>query len=113
MKLPNAKIGLFDLVSSSKQSLGWRNTELQNNTTITTTNATGRFKLEFKASGSGNNSTLTTINNRAERLNLRADDSAKLTVTTLNQDTANGDSQIFKNVSVDTFDLNSGKSYQY
>ena len=114
MKLPNAKIGLFDLVSSSKQSLGWRNTELQNSQ-ITTVNATGPFKVEFKTSGgnsgSGNNSTLTTINNRAERLNLRADDSAKLTVTTLNQDTS-GDSQIFRNVSVDTFNLNSGKSYQ-
>ena len=109
----NASANILTFTVQSDGHQGWRNVKLNAQTTITTVNATGRFKLEFKASGSGNNSTLTTINNRAERLNLRADDSAKLTVTTLNQDTANGDSQIFKNVSVDTFDLNSGKSYQY
>ena len=41
--------------------------------------------VEFKASGSGNNSTLTTINNRAERISLAAENGTSISVTTLNQ----------------------------
>ena len=65
-----------------------------NNTTVGTANIgvngmNSRFKVEFKTSGSSNNSTLTTINNRADRISLKAERSSSITVTTLNQYSSN------------------------
>ena len=108
-----ASVGTLDMSADASQSWGWRNVKLQNSTTITTVNATGPFMVEFKASGSGNNSTLTTINNRAERLNLRADDGASLSVTTLKPNHCKWRLPNFKNVDIDTFNLKNGNAYQY
>ena len=85
----------------------WANTFLTNST-ITTANIEGKIRVEIVAQGGTN--TINTINNTASRLHLKGGDN-KLNITTLNQLT-NGDSQIFKNVSVEHFNLYAGKSYQ-
>uniref|UniRef100_UPI0029423464 hypothetical protein n=1 Tax=Helicobacter canis TaxID=29419 RepID=UPI0029423464 len=72
-------------MQSSTQDSHWRNIRLNTSTQITTANTTGHFKVEFKTSGSGNNSTITTINNAADCLSLRAENGSSITVTTLNQ----------------------------
>ena len=102
----------------AQTSQGWRNVRLNTSTTITTANVTGPFNLEFKTSGNDNKSTIDTLNNQVQMLNLKVGPdennpphNATLTINTLNQLT-NGDSQNFKNVSVDTFNLHSGRSYQ-
>ena len=89
----------------------WVNIILKQSGVLDSLSVNGGFKAELKSEESTHN--MISITNNASRLNLRADDSAKLTVTTLNQTTANGDSQIFKNVEVTNFNLNSGKSYQW
>ncbi|EAI7259538.1 hypothetical protein CK731_03900, partial [Campylobacter upsaliensis] len=82
------------------------------NLTIGTFDVKGNVKFEIKLGGK---STIDTLNNTAERLNIKVNnenDTDTLTISTLNQTTANSDSQIFKNVTIDTFNLQNGKSYQ-
>ncbi|WP_317373070.1 hypothetical protein, partial [Helicobacter canis] len=78
--------------------------------TINTLNTKGDLNFEVKLGGTSN---ITTLNNEAERLNMKVDNenNDRLNITTLNQNTT-GISQIFKNVSVDTFNLYAGRSYQ-
>ncbi|HEF3554988.1 TPA: hypothetical protein R9124_001648, partial [Campylobacter upsaliensis] len=81
------------------------------NLTIGTFDVKGDVKFEIKLGGK---STIDTLNNTAERLNIKVnneDGTDTLTISTLNQ-TTTGDSQIFKNVTIDTFNLQNGKSYQ-
>ncbi|HEC1565433.1 TPA: autotransporter outer membrane beta-barrel domain-containing protein [Campylobacter upsaliensis] len=82
------------------------------NLTIGTFDVKGDVKFEIKLGGK---STIDTLNNTAERLNIKVNNengTDTLTISTLNQTTANSDSQIFKNVNIDTFNLQNGKSYQ-
>ncbi|STO97423.1 Uncharacterised protein [Helicobacter canis] len=81
------------------------------NITIGTFDLKGDVKFEIKLGGTSN---ITTLNNEAERLNIKVnnENNDKLNITTFNQTTANGDSQIFKNVSIENFNLYAGKSYQ-
>ncbi|EPS9486510.1 autotransporter outer membrane beta-barrel domain-containing protein, partial [Campylobacter upsaliensis] len=81
------------------------------NLTIGTFDVKGDVKFEIKLGGK---STIDTLNNTAERLHIRVnnDNTDTLTISTLNQTTAKGDSQIFKNVNIGTFNLQNGKSYQ-
>ncbi|ELU6581272.1 autotransporter domain-containing protein [Campylobacter upsaliensis] len=82
------------------------------NLTIGTFDVKGDVKFEIKLGGK---STIDTLNNTAERLNIKVNNengTDTLTISTLNQTTANSDSQIFKNVTIDTFNLQNGKSYQ-
>ena len=81
------------------------------NITIGTFDVIGDVKFEIKLGGTSN---ITTLNNEAERLNIKVnnENSDKLNINTLNQITANGDSQIFKNVNVEHFNLYAGRSYQ-
>ncbi|EOD4834448.1 hypothetical protein ACJU1R_001898, partial [Campylobacter upsaliensis] len=81
------------------------------NLTIGTFDVKGDVKFEIKLGGK---STIDTLNNTAERLNIKVnneDGTDTLTISTLNQ-TTTGNSQIFKNVNIDTFNLQNGKSYQ-
>ncbi|EPM5706738.1 hypothetical protein ACTNHS_001731, partial [Campylobacter upsaliensis] len=81
------------------------------NLTIGTFDVKGDVKFEIKLGGK---STIDTLNNTAERLNIKVNNengTDTLTISTLNQ-TTTGDSQIFKNVTIDTFNLQNGKSYQ-
>ncbi|EPI9980692.1 autotransporter outer membrane beta-barrel domain-containing protein [Campylobacter upsaliensis] len=81
------------------------------NLTIGTFDVKGDVKFEIKLGGK---STIDTLNNTAERLNIKVNNengTDTLTISTLNQ-TTTGDSQIFKNVNIDTFNLQNGKSYQ-
>ncbi|WP_270985673.1 autotransporter outer membrane beta-barrel domain-containing protein, partial [Campylobacter upsaliensis] len=81
------------------------------NLTIGTFDVKGNVKFEIKLGGK---STIDTLNNTAERLNIKVNNengTDTLTISTLNQ-TTTGDSQIFKNVTIDTFNLQNGKSYQ-
>ena len=87
----NGSIGTYTISATQAPTHEWRNINLTNYT-ITTTNATGPFKVEFKTSGSSNNSTLTTINNRAERISLSAEAGSSIAVTTLNQYSGSGES---------------------
>ncbi|EAJ7397502.1 hypothetical protein A0Y97_08295, partial [Campylobacter upsaliensis] len=82
------------------------------NLTIGTFDVKGDVKFEIKLGGK---STIDTLNNTAERLNIKVNNengTDTLTISTLNQTTQNSDSQIFKNVTIDTFNLQNGKSYQ-
>ncbi|ENE0597416.1 hypothetical protein ABME35_001699, partial [Campylobacter upsaliensis] len=82
------------------------------NLTIGTFDVKGDVKFEIKLGGK---STIDTLNNTAERLNIKVnneDGTDTLTISTLNQTAQNSDSQIFKNVNIDTFNLQNGKSYQ-
>ncbi|EMG7299822.1 hypothetical protein V5L91_001677, partial [Campylobacter upsaliensis] len=82
------------------------------NLTIGTFDVKGDVKFEIKLGGK---STIDTLNNTAERLNIKVNNengTDTLTISTLNQTTAKGDSQIFKNVNIGTFNLQNGKSYQ-
>ncbi|EPW6841027.1 hypothetical protein ACWOS4_001771, partial [Campylobacter upsaliensis] len=82
------------------------------NLTIGTFDVKGDVKFEIKLGGK---STIDTLNNTAERLNIKVNNengTDTLTISTLNQTTQNSDSQIFKNVNIDTFNLQNGKSYQ-
>ncbi|WP_270965093.1 hypothetical protein, partial [Campylobacter upsaliensis] len=82
------------------------------NLTIGTFDVKGDVKFEIKLGGK---STIDTLNNTAERLNIKVNNengTDTLTISTLNQTTATSDSQIFKNVNIDTFNLQNGKSYQ-
>ncbi|EHC7504288.1 hypothetical protein JZM55_001746, partial [Campylobacter upsaliensis] len=81
------------------------------NLTIGTFDVKGDVKFEIKLGGE---STIDTLNNTAERLNIRVnnENADTLTISTLNQTTQNSNSQIFKNVNIDTFNLQNGKSYQ-
>ena len=65
------------------------------NITIGTFDVIGDVKFEIKLGGTSN---ITTLNNEAERLNIKVnnENSDRLNINTLNQITANGDSQIFK-----------------
>ncbi|EHJ4417607.1 hypothetical protein KAV65_001776, partial [Campylobacter upsaliensis] len=81
------------------------------NLTIGTFDVKGDVKFEIKLGGK---STIDTLNNTAERLNIKVNNengTDTLTISTLNQ-TTTGDSQIFKNVNIGTFNLQNGKSYQ-
>ncbi|EAL3930929.1 hypothetical protein A0Z43_08430, partial [Campylobacter upsaliensis] len=81
------------------------------NLTIGTFDVKGDVKFEIKLGGK---STIDTLNNTAERLNIKVNNengTDTLTISTLNQ-TTTSDSQIFKNVNIDTFNLQNGKSYQ-
>ncbi|EMF1844237.1 hypothetical protein V2D08_001649, partial [Campylobacter upsaliensis] len=81
------------------------------NLTIGTFDVKGNVKFEIKLGGK---STIDTLNNTAECLNIKVDNengTDTLTISTLNQ-TTTGDSQIFKNVNIGTFNLQNGKSYQ-
>ncbi|EMJ0763309.1 autotransporter outer membrane beta-barrel domain-containing protein [Campylobacter upsaliensis] len=81
------------------------------NLTIGTFDVKGDVKFEIKLGGK---STIDTLNNTAERLNIKVNNengTDTLTISTLNQ-TTTGNSQIFKNVTIDTFNLKNGKSYQ-
>ncbi|HEO8742580.1 TPA: hypothetical protein R1X42_001693, partial [Campylobacter upsaliensis] len=82
------------------------------NLTIGTFDVKGDVKFEIKLGGK---STIDTLNNTAERLNIKVNNengTDTLTISTLNQTAQNSDSQIFKNVTIDTFNLQNGKSYQ-
>ncbi|HEC1581071.1 TPA: autotransporter outer membrane beta-barrel domain-containing protein, partial [Campylobacter upsaliensis] len=82
------------------------------NLTIGTFDVKGDVKFEIKLGGK---STIDTLNNTAERLNIKVNNengTDTLTISTLNQTTAKGDSQIFQNVNIGTFNLQNGKSYQ-
>ncbi|EJG3309895.1 hypothetical protein M9122_001713, partial [Campylobacter upsaliensis] len=82
------------------------------NLTIGTFDVKGDVKFEIKLGGK---STIDTLNNTAERLNIRVNNengTDTLTISTLNQTAQNSDSQIFKNVNIGTFNLQNGKSYQ-
>ncbi|HED8511792.1 TPA: hypothetical protein R6E66_001688, partial [Campylobacter upsaliensis] len=82
------------------------------NLTIGTFDVKGDVKFEIKLGGK---STIDTLNNTAERLNIKVNNENStdtLTISTLNQTAQNSDSQIFKNVTIDTFNLQNGKSYQ-
>ncbi|ECV9712469.1 hypothetical protein F2N16_08565, partial [Campylobacter upsaliensis] len=82
------------------------------NLTIGTFDVKGDVKFEIKLGGK---STIDTLNNTAERLNIKVNNengTDTLTISTLNQTAQNSDSQIFKNVNIDTFNLQNGKSYQ-
>ena len=72
--------------------------------------------------------TINTLNNQAKRVNLRVNgDSGRIIIGTLNQDNGNisnggsssssstnsGDTQIFKGATVNNFNLQSGKAYQF
>ena len=96
-----------DMSAKAMNTSGVGNTNLK----IGTFDVIGDVKFEIELAGTSN---ITTLNNEAERLNIKVynENNDKLNIDTLNQTTANGDSQIFKNVSVDTFNLHSGKSYQ-
>ena len=113
-----ANVGTLNMNADASQSWGWRNVKLQNSTTITTTNATGTFMVEFKASGSGNNSTLTTINNSADRLSLSADVGSSISVTTLNQsNTPNTPSELVLqngdgSITIENLNQSGGTTYQ-
>ena len=104
--------------SDQSRHYGWRNYTLENYT-ITTTNATGRFMVEFKTSGSSNNSTLTTINNRAERISLAAENGTSISVGTFNQYSGSGESgrselviQQGGSITIDTLNQSGGDVYQ-
>ena len=96
-----------DMSARAMNTSGVGNTNLK----IGTFDVIGDVKFEIKLAGTSN---IATLNNEAERLNIKVynENIDKLNINTLNQTTANGDSQIFKNVSVDTFNLYAGKSYQ-
>nr|WP_317404285.1 hypothetical protein [uncultured Helicobacter sp.] len=96
-----------DMSAKAMNTSGVGNTNLK----IGTFDVIGDVKFEIKLAGTSN---IATLNNEAERLNIKVynENIDKLNINTLNQTTANGESQIFKNVSVDTFNLHSGKSYQ-
>ncbi|ELW3221332.1 hypothetical protein QMJ35_001798, partial [Campylobacter upsaliensis] len=82
------------------------------NLTIGTFDVKGDVKFEIKLGGK---STIDTLNNTAERLNIKVNNengTDTLTISTLNQTTATSDAQIFKNVTIDTFNLQNGKSHQ-
>ncbi|EOG7170581.1 hypothetical protein ACLH6T_000632, partial [Campylobacter upsaliensis] len=82
------------------------------NLTIGTFDVKGDVKFEIKLGGK---STIDTLNNTAERLNIKVNNengTDTLTISTLNQTTATSDAQIFKNVNIGTFNLQNGKSYQ-
>ncbi|EAI7238672.1 hypothetical protein CK720_08865, partial [Campylobacter upsaliensis] len=82
------------------------------NLTIGTFDVKGNVKFEIKLGGK---STIDTLNNTAERLNIKVNNengTDTLTISTLNQTAQNSDSQIFKNVNIGTFNLQNGKSYQ-
>ncbi|ELW4533957.1 hypothetical protein SH700_001759, partial [Campylobacter upsaliensis] len=82
------------------------------NLTIGTFDVKGDVKFEIKLGGK---STIDTLNNTAERLNIKVNNengTDTLTISTLNQTAQNSDSQIFKNVNMGTFNLQNGKSYQ-
>ncbi|EAL0282652.1 hypothetical protein BXA09_08740, partial [Campylobacter upsaliensis] len=82
------------------------------NLTIGTFDVKGDVKFEIKLGGK---STIDTLNNTAERLNIKVNNengTDTLTISTLNQTAQNSDSQIFKNVNIGTFNLQNGKSYQ-
>ncbi|ENO7718114.1 autotransporter outer membrane beta-barrel domain-containing protein, partial [Campylobacter upsaliensis] len=106
----------FDFKKENGQSTTSQNMQAENNRNINLTIGTfdvkGDVKFEIKLGGK---STIDTLNNTAERLNIRVNNengTDTLTISTLNQTTAKGDSQIFKNVNIDTFNLQNGKSYQ-
>ena len=94
----------------------WNNLRSDNdsqnvNLTIGTFDLKGDVMFEVKIGGT---STIDILNHQADRLHLKVrdnNDSDKLNVTTLNQATT-GFSQIFKNVSVEHFNLYAGRSYQ-
>ncbi|MDL0104107.1 hypothetical protein NYG89_07505, partial [Campylobacter felis] len=81
------------------------------NLTIGTFDVKGDVKFEIKLGGK---STIDTLNNTAERLHIKVnnENADTLTISTLNQTTQNSNSHIFKNVNIDTFNLQNGKSYQ-
>ncbi|MDL0109005.1 hypothetical protein NYG93_08050, partial [Campylobacter felis] len=81
------------------------------NLTIGTFDVKGDVKFEIKLGGK---STIDTLNNTAERLHIKVnnENADTLTISTLNQTTQNSSSHIFKNVNIDTFNLQNGKSYQ-
>ncbi|EKC9554947.1 hypothetical protein OQK14_001682, partial [Campylobacter upsaliensis] len=61
----------------------------------------------------GGKSTINTLNNTAERLHIKVNnDTDTLTISTLNQTARNSNSHIFKNVNINTFNLQNGKFYQ-
>ncbi|WP_270977878.1 hypothetical protein, partial [Campylobacter upsaliensis] len=82
------------------------------NLTIGTFDVKGDVKFEIKLGGQ---STIDTLNNTAERLHIKVNNengTDTLTISTLNQTTENSNSHIFKNVNIDTFNLQNGKFYQ-
>ena len=96
-----------DMSAKALNTPGVGNTNLK----IGTFDVIGDVKFEIKLAGTSN---IATLNNEAEQLHLKVyndNGSDKLIVTTLNQATT-GLSQIFKNVSVEHFNLYAGKSYQ-
>ena len=102
----------INLIRTDQSDL-WANVKLGGSiSTINRLDLKNNTKADIKAY-TGTNNTISSITHQAERLNLRADDGASLSVTTLNQTTVNGDSQIFKNVDIDTFNLKNGNAYQY
>ena len=102
----------INLIRTDQSDL-WANVKLGGSkSTIGRLDLKNNTKADIKAY-TGTNNTISSITHQAERLNLRADDGASLSVTTLNQTTANGNSQIFKNVDIDTFNLKNGNAYQY
>ncbi|KAA8709727.1 hypothetical protein F4V45_04435, partial [Helicobacter canis] len=96
-----------DMSARAMNTSGVGNTNLK----IGTFDVIGDVKFEIKLAGTSN---IATLNNEAERLNIKVynENIDKLNINTLNQTTANGDSQIFKNVSVEHFNLYVGRSYQ-
>ncbi|WP_299326937.1 hypothetical protein, partial [uncultured Helicobacter sp.] len=97
-------------VSGNPSWVGLKNDSGDHNTdlSIGTFNIKGSAYFELKPTGK---STIDTLNNQGEKLNLKVGpnennppSNASLTIKTLNQLT-NGDSQIFKNVSVEHFNL--------
>ncbi len=110
----------------------WFNLNLKNGGSLKNLTIREQVKIELKGfSGNENNShTVHSITHRATRLNLRVDNgtngessSNTLTINTLNQDNGNisngssstnsGDTQIFKGATVNNFNLQSGKAYQF
>ena len=109
----------------------WLNVYLKQSGSLDTLNISGKFKSELKSFAEPH--TVQSITHRATRLNLRVDNgtngessSNTLTINTLNQDngsinggssssgsTNSGDTQIFKGVTVNNFNLQSGKAYQF
>ncbi|WP_158654304.1 hypothetical protein, partial [Helicobacter cinaedi] len=107
-------VGLYDSGSNMKgEEAHIKSFTLKNST-----------KFEIKLTGP---TTINTLNNQAKRVNLRTNGSnSTLTINTLNQDNGNisnggsngsstnsGDTQIFKGATVNNFNLQSGKAYQF
>ncbi|MCA5589558.1 autotransporter outer membrane beta-barrel domain-containing protein [Campylobacter upsaliensis] len=100
------------LTIKSIGSIKWQNFGLHT-VNIKEANMKGNTQIEFQIK-TGSNS-ITTLNHNAKRINFKINGGSggTLTITTLNQDSTNGDTQLFNGVSIQTVNLTAGKFYQY